>query len=162
MFYTLVSTLISFFFQETLLNSFGKTSWSYDNSGYFPSINLEHVCDCCKSLATPPNHYACVGLSRSKHVFVLRADAEMASKKADKKSKDSKKLRSGPLSPPSAGPGGGMPEEAKGKLLELFGQIEHQFEVLHNENAACECRGGYRCMNTDSQGLWGGITEKIM
>ena len=63
---------------------------------------------------------------------------EMASKKAEKKSKESKKLRSLALSPPS---GGGMPEEARSKLSELFGQIEHQFELLHTENAACELSG---------------------
>ena len=67
----------------------------------------------------------------------------MASKKAEKKGKESKKLRNLTLSPPSApGPGGGLPEEAKTKLSELFGQIEHQFELLHSENAARESRGG--------------------
>ena len=40
------------------------------------------------------------------------------------------------------GPGGGgsgiLPEGARSKLWELFGQIEHEFESLYSENAARE------------------------
>lgn len=55
----------------------------------------------------------------------------MASKK---KSKESKKRRW--PSPPA--PGGGLPESTRSRLWELFGQIEHEFELIHSENAACE------------------------
>ena len=37
-------------------------------------------------------------------------------------------------SPPAA-----VPEEAKARLHELFSQIEHQFELMHTDNVACEC-----------------------
>jgi len=53
------------------------------------------------------------------------------SKKSDKKGKDSKK----PRSPNS---GGSLPEGSRTKLWELFGQIEHEFELLHGENVARE------------------------
>ena len=34
--------------------------------------------------------------------------------------------------------GGGLPEAVRGRLWELFGQIEREFEMLHMENASCE------------------------
>ncbi len=86
----------------------------------------------------------------------------MSFKKGDKKSKKSPS-GSNPsatntrnvfsTSPPSlsvstaaAGGGGGgggigesaMPYGARTKLLELFGQIEQQFELMHFENSACK------------------------
>ena len=71
----------------------------------------------------------------------------MSFKKNDKKSKKSpggggsrNALSTSP--PSSAGAGGGgnsaMPEGSRAKLLELFGQIEQQFELMHCENVACE------------------------
>ena len=40
-------------------------------------------------------------------------------------------------SPPSTA-SGSMPEGAKAKLMDLFGQIEAQFELMHADNVACE------------------------
>lgn len=69
--------------------------------------------------------------------------------KSDKKTKKSS-LRSGPSnSPPglasisTAGPvsvvgGEQSAEGARAKLQELFGQIEHQFELMMSENSACK------------------------
>lgn len=34
------------------------------------------------------------------------------------------------------GGGSGLPEPVRGRLWELFGQIEREFEMLHTENAA--------------------------
>ena len=34
--------------------------------------------------------------------------------------------------------GGGLPDGVRGRLLDLFGQIEREFETLYTENAACE------------------------
>lgn len=42
-------------------------------------------------------------------------------------------------SPPAAV----VPDEAKAKLHELFSQIEHQFELMHTDNVACESMGGW-------------------
>lgn len=59
----------------------------------------------------------------------------MSFKKSDKKSKKS------PRSPPGSGAGAVASGEGPGpraKLLELFGQIEQQFELMHTENIARE------------------------
>ncbi len=58
----------------------------------------------------------------------------MASKK---KSKESKKRR-WPSPPGSGGGAVSLPESTRSKLWELFGQIEHEFELIHSENTACE------------------------
>ena len=75
---------------------------------------------------------------------------KMSFKKSEKKSKDVKKQRMWPpgsqISPPSAGglaasggaTGAALPEGAKTRLWELFGQIELEFQQLHSENAARE------------------------
>lgn len=69
----------------------------------------------------------------------------MSFKKSDKKGKktsigssSSRNTFSG--SPPcgSENSAPGMPDGARAKLLELFGQIEQQFEAMHVENAACK------------------------
>ena len=44
------------------------------------------------------------------------------------------------------GAGGGLPEGMKGRLCELFGQIEREFELLYAENTAC----GYQYLITES------------
>lgn len=60
---------------------------------------------------------------------------------SSKKKKDSKKTAGGGgwPSPGSGVAAGPLPEAAKSRLWELFGAIEHEFEALHAENAACEC-----------------------
>lgn len=75
----------------------------------------------------------------------------MASKKAEKKSKKgSSRSSTSWASPPgsagasssaaalSGGPASLLPEGTRARLWELFGQIEHEFELLHIENATCE------------------------
>ncbi len=62
----------------------------------------------------------------------------MASK--NKKSKESKKRR-WPSPPASGGAAVGLPESTRSRLWELFGQIEHEFELIHGENAAREFWG---------------------
>ena len=66
----------------------------------------------------------------------------MSFKKADKKSKKSPRNALS-TSPPSAGTSGSLPEASRGKLLELFGQIEQQFELMHCENVACKLRASW-------------------
>lgn len=57
-----------------------------------------------------------------------------------KKSTSASSVRN-PQCASSSPPAATMPEEAKAKLQELFSQIEHQFELMHTDNAACEfCR----------------------
>ena len=64
---------------------------------------------------------------------------------SSKKKKDSKKTAGGGgggggwPSPGSGVAAGPLPDAAKSRLWELFGAIEHEFETLHAENAACEC-----------------------
>lgn len=61
---------------------------------------------------------------------------------SSKKKKDSKKTAGGGGGWPSPGSGvaaGPLPDATKSRLWELFGAIEHEFETLHAENAACEC-----------------------
>lgn len=41
-------------------------------------------------------------------------------------------------SPPASAAAPCVPEEAKAKLHDLFGQIEHQFELMYTDNTACE------------------------
>ena len=70
----------------------------------------------------------------------------MSFKKSDKKNKKSTHgNRFGlPMSPPGVVPMGtgstdsAVPESTRAKLLELFSQIEQQFELIHSENIACE------------------------
>ena len=78
----------------------------------------------------------------------------MSSKKAEKKSKKGSSRGSSSWSSPpgnagasssaasliasGGGPGSMLPEGARARLWELFGQIEHEFELLHVENAACK------------------------
>lgn len=64
----------------------------------------------------------------------------MSFKKTDKKGKKSPSgiaRNTLSTSPPSAG-SSCMPEGARAKLLELFGQIENQFEQMYADNSACE------------------------
>lgn len=56
--------------------------------------------------------------------------------KGKKTSPSSRHVQS--TSPPGTAVGSSMPEEAKAKLQELFGLIEHQFELMHTDNIACE------------------------
>ena len=77
----------------------------------------------------------------------------MSFKKSDKKNKKPSSRNTLSISPPSASSAaiasGGqvpttqnssaMPDGTRAKLLELFGQIEQQFEVMHMENTAREC-----------------------
>ena len=75
----------------------------------------------------------------------------MSFKKSDKKGKKPSSRNNLSTSPPSASaatasPGTGslpthgaaMPNGTRAKLLELFGQIEQQFEAMHTENIACK------------------------
>lgn len=65
----------------------------------------------------------------------LQINMQMSLKKKDKSTK--KTL----LSPPTGGAqatAGAMPEEARRKLRELFGQIEQHVEQLYAENATRE------------------------
>ena len=70
----------------------------------------------------------------------------MSFKKSDKKGKKSPSGSNSrnalSTSPPGAASGyqqSSVPEASRAKLLELFGQIEQQFELMHCENIACEC-----------------------
>lgn len=59
-----------------------------------------------------------------------------------KKKKESKKGSASSVSgwPSTSGVqvGGALPEATKSRLWELFGAIEHEFENLYSENAACK------------------------
>ena len=70
------------------------------------------------------------------------------SKKKDKgrEKKQRHWLSSSPLS--GGGQAGALPEEPRRKLLELFGQIEQQFEQLYTENAARELAHSHTRMCT--------------
>lgn len=77
----------------------------------------------------------------------------MSFKKKNKKSSSSIGAGSGRPQPNSLGTYGssaggatggkatsdrGTSDSTRTKLFELFGQIEHQFELLHGENSACK------------------------
>ena len=64
----------------------------------------------------------------------------MSFKKTDKKGKKSPSGNARntlSTSPPGAGTSS-MPDGARAKLLELFGQIESQFEQMYADNSACK------------------------
>ena len=71
----------------------------------------------------------------------MRARGEMSFKKS--KGKKSPSGRGALSTSPPTGSGAAVPgsvsEGARAKLMELFGQIEQQFELLHTDNVACEC-----------------------
>ena len=68
----------------------------------------------------------------------------MSLRKKPSSKKSSRQERSSAAAPAAAAVnttppgGGGLPDGVRGRLLDLFGQIEREFEVLYTENAARE------------------------